>query len=122
MTLLDVTIPGRPVPAARARVTKNGTFYPARVKAYRAVLQAEFRAKWGPKPAVDKPVRVSIGVSGCRASADTDNFAKAVLDSLQDAGVLTDDNVRAVPLLQVLADPDGEPFLRCIVSEFEGVA
>ena len=58
-----------------------------------------------------------IEAAGVRANGDLDNVAKAVLDALQDAGVLASDDVRTVKCLTVRVI-DGEPRTEVTITAY----
>lgn len=78
----DFTIPGKPVPAARPRVTRNGTYNPQRYKDWLASAKTYARQAWlGLAPRGGK-VEVTAVFTGAHGSADIDNLIKGVLDAL----------------------------------------
>jgi Holliday junction resolvase RusA-like endonuclease len=85
-----VTIPGRPVPKARPRPGRRGSFYVPSQPAQdaMAMVLSRYRGMFGKGEEVY--VRSVFHVSGSRA-ADGDNLHKLVLDALQDAGVVPND-------------------------------
>lgn len=109
----QTTIPLAPRPAPRPRVTKHGVFHPKWYDEWRA----DFGRLITGSVKFRKPVAVSIvftvdsvrveisddegGVSVPEGSrvvvrglrGDLDNYVKAVLDALQDRGVLTNDSL-----------------------------
>lgn len=111
--LFYVCLKGKPVPQARARTTKRGTFYPKASAEYRKALTWAMRSadNWahGTDDArLTGPLRVDVEVAGARANSDLDNYAKMALDALQDAGVIASDDVRTITELRVRV-ADGEP-------------
>lgn len=82
---LEFTIPGPPVPCARARVTSKRAFTPTATRAYEKrvaafALQARcaskgWRVDWG-------SYRVAIEVHRSKDVGDADNYAKSILDGL----------------------------------------
>ena len=117
MIILNATVPGQPIPHSRPRVTRNGVFYPKAVTAYRRTMAQIFALHRNTSEPHPGPVAVTIQVMGCRANADTDNFAKGVLDALVDARVIEGDSVRVVRRLVVDAWPNLEPSLAVVVQE-----
>jgi Holliday junction resolvase RusA-like endonuclease len=78
------TVPGEPVPKARARVTARGTFTPERTRAHTEAVQ------WAWNAAVkghhdDGTARYRVDllfICKSRVHADIDNIAKLVFDAL----------------------------------------
>lgn len=109
--LLDVTVLGAPVGAARPRVTQRGTFIPKNVRAWERRAVAAMSAWWlrarrGP---LDCAVEVEVvavharpkrlmrrsdpveRIMAHRCKPDLDNVVKLALDALVKAGVIYDD-------------------------------
>ena len=83
---------------------------------------AELRRQWGERSPIPHPVSVSISLRGKHSRrGDLDNIAGAILDALQDAGVLQNDNSKAVPSLSIrLAhDPTIVPFASITLSRIK---
>lgn len=88
--ILELTIPGQPVPTARPRVTRSGgAFIPARSRHAQARIK-EMAEATGIRFGKD-PVAIRCTFYGARANSDLDNLAKTVLDGLQKAGTIDDD-------------------------------
>ncbi len=113
MTPLKLTIPIAPVPASRARVTRFGTYYGKRYKAFMAKMSewvSENRTLIGPPSKRKKwlifrntiTVRIDLFCrtpkkpANCYPTGDVDNYAKGVLDSFN--GVLWEDDSQIVEL------------------------
>lgn len=101
---MRLTIPGKPVPAARPRVTRRGTYYPTRYRDW--LLAAGWIVHGQATERLSGPVRLSlvIGAKGIQVEVspsgvlrpkgvrgDLDNLCKACLDALQAGGALADD-------------------------------
>ena len=109
----DLLLQGAIAPKARPRVTRHGTFIPKKYRAWKLGAIAEFKRQWGARAAITEPVAISISLRGKHSRrGDLDNIAGAILDALQDAEVLRNDNSKAVPSLSIrLAhDPAIAPF------------
>ncbi len=105
--MAELWIPGRPVPAARARVVNGHAYTPQRYREWKS--EAAFRLRSQTDARFDGPVSVTVvvgadgigvtvePVEGSRPKGvrgDLDNIAgKSVLDALQDAGVLVNDSL-----------------------------
>ncbi len=123
--LLDITIPGRPVPKGRPRLLAGGRVYtPKQTKAWegRACLLA--RLQWGSRAPYDAPCHVEVIATYQGAEdgyytggADLDNIVKAALDALQLAGVYTTD--RTVVKLTASKLTGRMACVRLIVKEVE---
>ena len=101
--LIRLVIPGKPVPQSRPRVSKWGTYYGKRSKAFRKLL---LEAMQGCEQRIEGPVRVTLVFYSPPTAADTDNLAKGVLDAMVEACILRDDNVTVVRELVVRAVMD----------------
>jgi len=112
---LTFSVPGRPVPTARARVTRYGTFTPTRTEnAQTAVAHAALVATGGKRPLYATEA-LSVSIMACFAwpkgtakkrilkgwtprvgTPDLDNLAKTVLDGCN--GVVYRDDAQIVEL------------------------
>ena len=96
-------IPGVVVPKARARVTRNGTYFPRRYQDWRRLAETEILIGLSLS---DKPLlpiqraEVQIKLQG-KHRGDLDNISGSCLDSLVSAGILADDRISCVPRLVV---------------------
>lgn len=107
---MRLVIPGKPVPAARPRITRGHAYYPAKYQMWKEAAAWQVRACGKP---IAGPVKVSIQILPDQAIVevtpahhrpsglwgDSDNFAKAILDACVAGGVLEDD--RMVTCLEV---------------------
>ena len=89
-----VTLEGLP-PSVNAlyRSKLNGQRYKREgAREWQTAAAIVLRAAWRPRPRIEGPARVSIVLrTKDRRRWDVDNRAKAVLDAIQDAGILRDD-------------------------------
>lgn len=98
--MIDLWVPGKPVPKGRPRMTRRGrVFTPARTLEYEALV-ADYAAS---QPQLEGPVEVHMDLhpDGVRVWAwevehtssglrgDLDNYVKSVLDGLQKGGEST---------------------------------
>ena len=127
---IAITIPGRPVPTPRARVTRSGHAYTPDngIKSFRAAVALAMRlAAPGRKPAagchavdlefvIDRPkshlrssgeVKPDARPHPGRQDGDWDNLAKGVCDAITDSGVvwLDDDQVVETRVVRRYAAP-----------------
>lgn len=113
---LKLSIPGRPVPTARPRVTRNGgAFIPARSR------EAQTRVKDAAAAAGVRFGNAAVAVRcifyGPNPNSDLDNLAKTVLDGLQKAETFDDDRqVYFLMLSRVNGVPKAEQRTEIIVS------
>ena len=113
LTYPDLLLQGSIVPKARPRVTKRGAFIPKKYRQWKDGAIAEFKRQWGDRSPLGHPVSVSISLRGKHyKGSDLDNLAGSILDALQQAGILKNDNCGHVPSLSIrLAhDPVIAPF------------
>jgi len=102
---IEFTVPGRPVPMARPRVTMHGTYTPKRCREYKDIVQLFARQAMRHKEPLECAVRIDIvlwfGIpksyeKGKRLAAeynvikpigrntgDADNHAKGIMDALK---------------------------------------
>lgn len=118
-----VVIPGKPVPKARPRVTRFGTYTPARTVEYQRVCAAAINAVV--RQMIASPVRCDLlivlprplkyrrsrdpdGLMWAPVRPDVDNVRKAIMDSM--SGVLVDDAIVVAGMTRkVYAEKDGSP-------------
>ena len=100
MVTLDLIIPGPPVPKARARVTRRGTYTPARVRQYEQgvalIAQAacsRHACQWPTSEPVQVTVRAFLPDARRR---DLDNVVKAITDALNGVAYVDDAQIVAV--------------------------
>jgi Holliday junction resolvase RusA-like endonuclease len=93
------TVPGNPIPKARARVTirpgrKPTAYTPRRTKNWEATVKDAARLAMGGRELFEGPVAVELWLwRGDRRKADADNMEKAVLDACNEVVWLDDDQV-----------------------------
>jgi Holliday junction resolvase RusA-like endonuclease len=78
---LQLRVKGRPVPLQRSRTRSGRHYLPARSRAYRELVQAEWLAAGRPSLGA-APFSLAARFYGARANADLDNLLKAILDAL----------------------------------------
>lgn len=103
-------IPGRPIPAARARVTRKGAYTPEPYASWLSAAIVEIRdaavRQFGSVPRWTGPCSVTVLFYGARANCDIDNLIKAVLDASQKAEVFVNDK----QVMEITAERlSGEP-------------
>jgi Holliday junction resolvase RusA-like endonuclease len=113
--LVDVDVPGAPVPAPRPRVTSRGTFLPKRytdaVEDLRLRFLVELRRR-RLRQRYDGPVKVDVTFATTKG--DVDNLAKTVLDALN--GVVLVDDRQVLDLHAKLVPARGSPSARIKVE------
>lgn len=119
------SIPVAPVPAARPRVAKFGTYYPRTYATYRKDAHL-----WASKADLRKhlgDLDVELEVIGKRPrttiltapNGDVDNFAKAALDVLNDRAWGDDKQIRRLVVTKRFAEPGEEPRTDVTISEWK---
>ena len=86
---------------------------PPKYRQWKLGAIAEFRRQWGERSPLPYPVSVSISLRGKHyKGSDLDNLAGSILDALQQAGILKNDNCGHVPSLSIRLAHDAkvEPF------------
>lgn len=105
MRELAFTVPGEPVPCARARVVRNhrpdGSAFikgitPKRTRGYEQLVADHARlhanrARWCPPEHDHASFELLVDVYRLRRVGDWDNYGKAIADALTKAGVWRDD-------------------------------
>lgn len=107
---LSFWIPGSCVPKARARVTRNGTYFPKRYQEWRRLAETEILIALKPSEKALLPIQraeVRILLQG-KHRGDIDNISGSCLDALTSAQVLLDDRLSCLPRLVIEHDPKGE--------------
>ena len=105
---LVFTIPGTPVPCARPRVTRRGTFEEPRSRAYKALVRRHatmelmYSKDW--EPGGKGPFRLVLDVFRERSAGDFDNFAKGICDGMTKAKVWADDRYVLEALIRLHVD------------------
>jgi Holliday junction resolvase RusA-like endonuclease len=108
-TLVDVTVPGDPVPMPRPRIGQGRVYMPKRFVEARDVLQGSFLVDLARRHSprrYEGPVRVDLWFSVLRAG-DLDNYAKTVLDALNDLVIKDDRQVVDLHARLVAGSPTG---------------
>lgn len=105
------TIPGKPVPAARPRVTRNGTYNERRYKDWLDAAKTYARQAWVGRAPMSGKVEVTASFTGAHGSADIDNLVKGVLDALQGIIIFNDKQVTHLDIIRetVAESDEGEP-------------
>lgn len=86
---------GTIIPKARPRVTQNGVYMPPAYAEWKLLATHEFRKVF--VPVIRYPVAVRVVLTGKhQRGGDSDNVVGSVLDALQDAGILKQDNMNHV--------------------------
>lgn len=119
MSLAIVQIPGRPVPAARPRVTKNGTYYPERYQEWLAVAKTYTRQAWLGKAPMSGRVEVTAVFTGAHGAADIDNLIKGALDALQGIVIVNDKQVTELQVVRETVAESDEDEPGTLVNVFE---
>jgi len=98
---------------ARPCITRHSTFIPPKYRQWKLGEIAEFQHQWGNRPTITEPIAIAIHLRGKHyKGSDLDNLAGSIMDALQQAGVIKNDNCGHIPSLSIrLAhDPAIAPF------------
>ena len=87
---ITFTIPGRPVPASRPRVTNGRAYYSPTYSIWRSEAHRWARAAMIGRDPFDGPCILEAWFYGLAANADIDNALKAVLDCTNGTIVIDD--------------------------------
>lgn len=112
--MLKITLSGNPVPAARPKVSRFGTYYPKTYRQFRTAMDLLLRTMFKKREPMAGPLEVSIGVYVKRPKTskllypmgDCDNYAKSYLDSLNGHAWHDDRQVIKLSIFKEFA-PDG---------------
>ena len=124
MILFEALHLGTPIPQSRARYSDRGrgVYHAPRANNYRRQITTTLCLAAGVDfEKIEKPVSVSIKISGARSCSDTDNHAKMVLDALQNANILADDSMRIVCRLVVEVWVAPGPCTSVTVEDYDGI-
>lgn len=104
--IATLELAGAIVPKARPRFSKNGAAYlPTGYRDWKDGATAALAAQWGNRGPIAVPVAIAIHLRGKHnRAADADNVGGSLMDALVQAGILANDNLRAVPSLAVTLD------------------
>lgn len=92
--IIRLDIPMPPKGKARPRVTSRGTYMPHDYQAWRAEFATHTRFQaLGRRPLGWFAIGLTIGTPKGRMRPDLDNVLAAVLDALQDSGVIENDRL-----------------------------
>lgn len=92
MTPLEFTIPVGPMAKARPRITRRGTYMPDHYTAWRRAFTAHCLDQGVPDVVGPFAIGVIFQTKNGRMRPDLDNAIGAVLDALQDAGIIANDS------------------------------
>lgn len=114
--MLKIRLAGDPVPAARPKVSRFGTYYPKTYRAFRTAMELVVRKLFANRQPMAGPLSVvlSVFVKKPKTSkmvypiGDVDNYAKAYLDSLNGHAWHDDRQVISLTVTkQFIEGPDG---------------
>lgn len=107
----QIIIPGDIPPHPRPRVGKHGAYYPTKYKAFQTKADFVLRSQWRGREPIDNALEVEIfflctkpkskirkstaqaRLPKSKSRYDIDNQIKSVLDALQEAGIIKNDNL-----------------------------
>lgn len=132
-----ITVPGKPVPAPRPRVTRRGAYMPKPYKDFLGVIRRSWEMSGRPTFPDGTPLRVQVtcftarpkshlsrdGVKNGSPSVpigrpDLDNLAKSFLDGLN--GKAYEDDSRVVSLFAEKRYTRGDPYSTVSISIWSG--
>ena len=135
MSIIQFVVPGEPVPKARPRVTRYGTYTPERTKAYEQAVYFAWKQQSGesfptgvpliayvyahfsiPRSISKKRRQEMVGKPHTKHRGDLDNVVKAVLDALN--GYAFPDDC-AVCAIVAVKDYQPKPTTTVIIQEFK---
>lgn len=88
--MLKITLSGNPVPAARPKVSRFGTYYPKTYRQFRTAMDLLLRIMFKKREPMAGPIEVNLAVYVKKPKTtklvypmgDIDNYAKAYFDAL----------------------------------------
>lgn len=129
---IEFTVPGRPVPMARPRVTSRGTYTPKRCRDYKAAVAIAAKAAMRGKEPFEGAVHIILqfsfktpkswpknkqavaGIVGHTSRPDWDNLAKSVTDAMIGIVYKDDSQIETASVDKRYGDSDG---VRIVVEE-----
>ena len=106
--VVKFSIPIEPIPQPRARVTRNGTYQPAKIRAYKAIIKKAALAAMNGNPPLTGEIHCSIRLyrkykSTSRRFGDCDNLYKAITDAMNEAVYLDDSQITRCTVEKITA-------------------
>ena len=106
-----------PVPASRARVSKYGTYYLPTYRKFKAEMQEIVAKNRGSFTKMEGPLMVTVlcfvrkpkSTDRSYPRGDVDNYAKAVLDSLNGVMWEDDDQIMQLAVFKEFCEDDKDP-------------
>ena len=107
----QISIPGDIPSHPRPKVGKHGAYYPAHYKEFQHKAGYLLRSQWRGKEAINCAIQLEMMIlctkpkskirkttahhrtPKCRSRQDLDNQIKSILDALQEAGIIKNDNL-----------------------------
>ena len=129
---IEFTVPGKPVPMARPRVTSHGTYTPQRCRDYKTAVALAAKAAMRGKAPMDGAVHIILqftfktpkswpkvkqacsGIVGHTSRPDWDNLAKSVTDAMIGIVYKDDSQIETASVDKRYGDSDG---VRIVVEE-----
>ena len=129
---IEFTVPGRPVPMARPRVTAHGTYTPKRCRDYKAAVAIAAKAAMQGKEPMEGAVHIILqftfaipkswpkkkrlygGIVGHTSRPDWDNLSKSVTDACIGIVYNDDSQIVSASVEKRYGDKDG---VRIVVEE-----
>lgn len=102
--MIKIRLPGDPVPAARPKVSRFGTYYPKTYRAFRTAMELVVRKLFAGRQPMAGPLAVVLNVFVRKPKTsklvypigDVDNYAKAYMDSLNGHAWIDDKQVTSL--------------------------
>jgi crossover junction endodeoxyribonuclease RusA len=116
--VVEMCVPGAPVPKGRPRVAKGRAYTPDRTAQYETAIGWAARAAMRSRRPVESRVGVTIRVWGASPSADIDNIAKTVLDGMNGIVYVDDRKVDELHVYRHVSD--GNPRVTVSVNGLTG--
>jgi Holliday junction resolvase RusA-like endonuclease len=114
--MLKFKLHGNPVPAARPKVSRFGTYYPKTYRAFRTAMELVVRKMFAGREPMVGPLQVVLDIFVKKPKTsklvypigDCDNYAKAYLDSLNGYAWVDDRQIVHLTVTKDFTDePDG---------------
>ena len=138
MTVIELWIPGEPVPKGRPRMTKSGHVYtPERTKTFEGIVRTAFYEKYPGFDPIRKPIRLTISFGFAIPKswskkkkeyaakyivwkdngADLDNLEKSVIDALNKVAWYDDSLIVSKSTMKWYAE---KPYISILASVDDG--
>lgn len=128
--MLKITLSGNPVPAARPKVSRFGTYYPKTYRQFRTAMDLLLRTMFKKREPMAGPIEVNLAVHVKKPKTtklaypigDVDNYAKAYLDALNGYAWHDDRQIIKATITKEFAPDDTDGWADITIKQAEAEA